>query len=349
MEDPDRAAACGHENFIGHDYGFFLRRPIRRAMALAYPRSGHLADLVFRLDQHDLAKVRSGDSGDFGLLLREELGIPPEDRDGRPHRGQEESVLRGDIPASDHRDARGKLSNSQDRVAREVAGLHEAWNLRDNRFRAGAEEDLGSPDLGAVDAHRVRRHEFRGRMEVVEVLGTRQPLADLVDVLVNQGMHALHHLDEVDGPQFDIESEAAGPPDRPDEFRGVEQDLGRDAPAGQADPARLVPVDDRDLDPRIRFDPGPNDRHDRSGAHRNDVVFSHSLPWARGHREPLMPSVHCTMSSSEYTNRRDGSWRRRGTRKRLDVDALTVAVVRLGARHGLSTPVNSFTHDLLKL
>ena len=177
-------------------------------------------------------------------------------------------------------------------------------------------------------------------MEVVEVLGTRQPLADLVDVLVNQGMHALHHLDEVDGPQFDIESEAAGPPDRPDEFRGVEQDLGRDAPAGQADPARLVPVDDRDLDPRIRFDHGLNDRHDRSGAHRDDVVFFHPLPRGLRAREPLMPSVRSACRPPDMRSVVLGAKGVVERGKRLEADALNGEVERdLGRDTGYPCPL----------
>src|SRR5207247_5801575 len=99
---------------------------IPRSKTLPIARSGHLNDLMVRLDPHDLAEVRSGDLGDFRFFLWEELGIPPEDRNVRAHRCQEESVLRGDIPASNHRDARRKFPDSEDRVAREVSGLRQA-------------------------------------------------------------------------------------------------------------------------------------------------------------------------------------------------------------------------------
>src|SRR5438094_9514379 len=64
-------------------------------------------------------------------------------------------------------------------------------------------------------------------------------------------------------------------------------------------------------------------------------------PEARAEREPLMPSVPCTMSSSDYTKPRDGSCRRRGTRERVEVDDLTVAGVKLGLRLGLPTTAHS--------
>ena len=91
-------------------------------------------------------------------------------------------------------------------------------------------------------------------------------------------MHAFHHLDEVDGPQLDIESEMAGPLDRSNEVGGIEKDLRRDAPAREADTARFVFVDDRNLNPWISLDHGLHHGHDRSRADRDDVVLLHPLP-----------------------------------------------------------------------